>query len=109
MNPEIQKILKARNWQYYLTRPFNLFGASLWHGWYESEEWKSVLGARFPDVLFLEETKDVVRCYRPKEQIEEYNRCAKEIYLNTKKIRAVLEKAELLNKQAENTLNKKRK
>lgn len=109
MNPEIQKILKARQWQYYLTRPFNLFGASLWHGWYESEEWKSVLGARFPDVLFLEEKKDVARCYRPKEQIEEYINCAKVICKNTKRIRAVLEKAELLNKQAENILNKKEK
>ncbi len=104
---EINKILKARDWQYYLTRPFNLFGTSLWHAWYESEEWKRVLGARFPDVLFLEEKKDLARCYRPKEQIEEYNRCAKAIYTNTKKVQAVLEKAEQLNKQAERVLNKK--
>ncbi|MBI5002588.1 hypothetical protein HZC31_04335 [Candidatus Woesearchaeota archaeon] len=104
---KINIILKARNWQYYLTRPFNLFGASLWHTWYESEEWKRVLGARFPDVLFLEEKKDVARCYRPKEQVEAYNKCAKEIYTNTKKIRTLLEKAEQLNKQAERILAKK--
>lgn len=106
---KIDNILKARNWQYYLTRPFNLFGASLWHAWYESEEWKQVLGKRFPDVLFLEEKKDVARCYRPKEQIEEYNRCAKAIYTNTKKVQALLKKAEQLNKQAERILNKKEK
>lgn len=106
---EIDKILKARNWQHYLTRPFNIFGASLWHGWYESEEWKKVLGARFPDVLFLEEKKDVARCYRPKEQVEVYNKCAKEIYTNTKRIRALLERAEILNKQAERILTKKEK
>ncbi|MEK6868049.1 MAG: PEP-utilizing enzyme [Nanoarchaeota archaeon] len=104
---KIDNILQARNWQYYLTRPFNLFGASLWHAWYESEKWKRILGARFPDVLFLEEKKDVARCYRPKEQIEEYNKCAKKVYTNTKKIQALLEKAEQLNKQAERILNKK--
>lgn|SRR3989338_2570533 len=106
---KIEKIFKARDWQYYLTRPFTLFGASLWHGWYGSAEWKRVLGARFPDVLFLEEKKEVARCYRPKEQVEEYNTCAKTIYTNTKKIRALLKKAEMLNKQAERILDKKEK
>ena len=102
-------ILKARNWQPYLTRPLNILGASLWHAWYDSEELERMLGIRLPDVLFLEEKKDVARCYRPKEQVAEFNAHAKEAYLNTKKIVALLERAEQLNKQAKRILSKKEK
>src|SRR3989338_6457576 len=107
MNTE--KILKARNWQPYLTRPLNILGASLWHAWYDSNELERLFGTRLPDVLFLEEKKDVARCYRPKEQVAEFNAHAKEVYINTKKILALLERAEELNKQAERILSKKEK
>ena len=106
---EIENILKAKKWQHYLTRPLNLLGASLWHAWYDSEECEDIFGIRLSDVLFLEEKKDVARCYRQKEQVSEFNQAAREIYLNTPKIRALLEKAEQLNAQAVQILKGKEK
>lgn len=59
-------------WVHYLTRPFDLFGASLWHLWYFSSVARQSLGVEMPDVLFIEEYENVVRHYRVSEQFEAF-------------------------------------
>ncbi|PIN79568.1 hypothetical protein COV16_03470 [Candidatus Woesearchaeota archaeon CG10_big_fil_rev_8_21_14_0_10_34_8] len=104
---DIQAIIKAKDWQHYLTRPFSILGASLWQAWYDSEEAEKVLGYRSSDFLFLEEKKNVMRCYRPDEQIQNVNINAKKKITNVNVIKPLLNKAESLNKQAINILNGK--
>jgi pyruvate,water dikinase len=98
-------ILSAKHWQHYLTRPFSIFGASLWHEWYSGDVTFEVFGVHCPDVLFIEEAKDVVRCYRPKEQIVELVAAAKNIFLDKKTCLALFDKAIQLNKRAEALLS----
>ncbi len=59
-------------WEHYLTRPFNLFGASFWHEWYISPVPTKVIGANMPDAIFVEQKRGVVRCYREAKQIQKF-------------------------------------
>lgn len=61
-------------WEHYLTRSFNLFGASFWHEWYVSPLPKEIIGANMPDAIFVEQKKDVVRCYREAAQVQKFTR-----------------------------------
>lgn len=68
---DMEQLYDAKKaWVHYLTRPFDLFGASLWHLWYFSSVAKQSLGVEMPDVLFIEEHENVVRHYRVHEQFE---------------------------------------
>ena len=57
------------DWKHYLTRPFSLFGATLWQAWYDSQQIKEMLDVELSSVLFLEQHVGVVRCYRDSEEL----------------------------------------
>lgn len=54
---------RSVDWKLFHTRPFSLFGASLWHGWYGSARIRELYGVNVRKGLFLEEHPDVVRFY----------------------------------------------
>lgn len=60
---------KSIQWEYYLARPFTLFGASLWHYWYTGDQFKKAFGLVLPDVLYVEEPLGVMRSYRRGDQL----------------------------------------
>lgn len=63
--------LSDTDWIVYLTRPFSLFGASLWNDWYVSDYLKKNFDAVITKSLFIEKSEGVVTCYREKvEQVE---------------------------------------
>lgn len=69
----------SKEWVPYLTRPFNLFGASLWQAWYDSNLIKKLLGTYFPSALFIEEHLNVVRLYREASDLSAFKSAIKNI------------------------------
>src|SRR3989338_4910969 len=109
MSTDYKKIIKARDWQFYLSRPFTIFGASIWQGWYNSEDTLLCLGAVCPDVIFLEEEKSIARCYRPKDQLQELNSKVKDIIYDEKAAVKLFKEGVDLNKRAGKILSGKEK
>ncbi len=107
MNTKISKLVKAKDWQFYLSRPFSVFGASYWQYWYNSEDALEVLGTASPDVLFLEEEKYVARCYRPKNQVERLNSSAQKVIFNKKRALTLMKEGFEYNKRAIRILAKR--
>jgi len=50
-------------WKLFHTRPFSLFGATLWSGWYGSERIRELYNINIQKTLFFEEHRHVVRFY----------------------------------------------
>lgn len=95
----------SKNWIHYLTRSFTLFGASLWHLWYYSQQTRELFNADMPDVLFIEEHTGVVRHYRVKEQLEAFKKAVKKIVAeDQKRSLEILKKGQAMNSQAEEYL-----
>lgn len=92
-------------WVHYLTRPFSLFGSSLWHRWYDSNEITDVLGIRNPDALLIEQDRHVIRYYQEKNQLASLQN-AKDVMIqqNTAKLGTIYERGFVLNAQAEEYL-----
>jgi pyruvate, water dikinase len=90
--------ISGKNWKPYLTRHFSILGASLWQEWYKSDFLYNFLKVRLPDVLFIEDQKNVVRSYRPKEQQKKYESMIKsKIIKNTKSLLSLFKQAHQLN------------
>ncbi len=99
------KIIKKNNWTKILTRPFSLFGASIWDEWYSSEQTKEVFGVSASKGLFIEWPKGMVRHYRDKSEIEILKEFIKnDLATNPKKYEALLEEGTRINKTAKNFL-----
>lgn len=97
-----------KNWVHYLTRPYTLFGASLWRVWYSSERTKEVFGITMPDTLCIEEHKNVVRRYAVKEQLDHFKRAVENKCLNEpQKCISIFQRGIELNKEALSLLTNK--
>lgn len=93
-------------WEHYLTRPFTLFGASLWQGWYGSEASLNLFGVQMKNALFVEQAEGVARNYRIKKELTRFGEGMK-IFLekDEKKARFLLDEALKLNAEAEKYLS----
>jgi hypothetical protein len=69
MNNKFEDIFKL-NWEMYLSRPFTLFGASLWHHWYQSKICKDLIGSNLNKGLLIENPKNYIQAL--KEEIENF-------------------------------------
>src|SRR3990167_8984680 len=98
MNPKLQKIIKARNWQHFLTRSFTLFGASLQNQWYLGEESIECLGLQRDERLFVEE--NTMRYYVPKEMRAESIKRIRQIMKNSVKTLNLLKRGFSYNRYA---------
>jgi len=59
----MNKQLSYKNWELYISRPFSLFGASLWNEWYSSEVCRQIIGFNIKNCLMIEHPRGVVRYY----------------------------------------------
>lgn len=104
---QIDSYDKNIDWAHYLTRPFSLFGASLWQAWYGSDEIRELIGVSTPDALFIEEHQDVVRYYKEKKQMDAMrNAIENMVHEEPARLKSILKKGLELNDQAERTLKK---
>ena len=67
----MKQAIDFKNWELYLTRPFDLFSTSLWQEWYESGHMLNALGFKKDEVLCIEISRNLVSQYRKKEQLQE--------------------------------------
>lgn len=103
----INKFLN-KNWELYLSRPFNLFEASIWYAWYISPYAKEIFGLNFKNVLFIESPKGVTRHYREKEVFEKYKQNVKTLASeDIPKIKKYLNAGLKLNEKAKKLLDDK--
>ncbi|MSR85350.1 hypothetical protein EXS71_02855 [Candidatus Uhrbacteria bacterium] len=95
----------TKKWIPYLTRPFSLFAASLWHLWYDSNQIQDLLSVRMPDTLFIEEQPHVVRRYQVEDQLQTFKGVIKNIVTHdAEKMLVILKRGKVLNEQAKKYL-----
>ncbi len=63
--------LKEYHWKKILTRPFNLFGASIWNEWYSSDFTKEIFGVKTSKGLFIELINGSVSHFRENQELKE--------------------------------------
>jgi len=97
----------SKKWELYLTRPFSLFGASLWQHWYVSRYVRNIIKTSLPDALFVEEHKNVAQCYWPHEQLELLYKRMHSVVLDEKSCKRHLDIALAINKKAKKFLSVK--
>jgi hypothetical protein len=106
MNNKFEDIFKL-NWEMYLSRPFTLFGASLWHHWYQSKICKDLIGSNLNKGLLIENPKNLVRYYRDLDEsrklMEVFDRWALPEFKND--LEKLLREGLFLNEQAEKMLS----
>lgn len=92
---------RSRNWVPYLTRPFDLFGCSVWYRWYFSDVADRVLGVQISDGLYVEQSQGVAKNYRTKDQLDAYvNVIESFVKTDLERCRAFLERGAHLNAEA---------
>jgi DNA-binding NtrC family response regulator/phosphohistidine swiveling domain-containing protein len=94
-----------RNWVHRLTRPVDLFGASLWYAWHPSAIAQEIIGTRIPDALFIETKHNLVRRYRVEEQLQDSEDAFDTLVAKKPdRLRRAMEKAIKLNHRAEKAI-----
>lgn len=103
MQKSTEKILAA-HWKHYLTRPFTLFGASLWHKWYDSPTMLKLHRIRIKDALLVEERKNTFAHYMLEPAVRKLYEMAGKLANDRKRLAAAFVHAQKLNKTAEDVL-----
>jgi phosphohistidine swiveling domain-containing protein len=99
--------IKGKNWELYVSRPFTLFGSSLWCGWYFSKQYKKIIGANAKNCLMIEYPKGRVRYYRDKnEQKMIFSAFSKLVFKRKGEIEGLLKKGLVLNKKSVSVIKK---
>ena len=97
-------VINKNDWKYYLTRPFNLFEASIWHEWYRSDLMKELVGMKLSCGLYLEYPVNNARSYKKPSEIDHYMKLASDVALDREKSLKILADAEALNEKAKKFL-----
>lgn len=99
---------KSKKWVHFITRPFNLFEASLWAEWYNSIAYKEIFQIEPTDMLIIEYPKGIARNYRIEQQLHAFWQRTEELVKTQQKdCQKHMEKALQLNKEAEKVLKEK--
>lgn len=101
----MEKINKD-DWKYYLTRPFNLFEASIWHEWYCSDLMYELVGIKLMHGLYVEYPAGNARSYRRPAEIDLFMKLASDTAQDINKAMNILNEAIEINKEAERVLSK---
>lgn len=88
------------DWKLYLSRPFDLFSASVWNEWYASTHAQDVLGVRFTEGLFIEYPHGVTRQYRRPADLERMMDAIATTVRDETRTTEILEQALRLNAEA---------
>lgn len=103
-----KEIIKEHDWTKIITRPFTLFGASIWNEWYASEQTKEIFGVNLSHGLFIEHPKGMVRHYRDKKELEKVKKILKDnLTNNPEKYELLLREGVSINKEAKLLLKNK--
>ena len=96
----------SKNWVYYLNRPFDLFGCSLWYNWYRAYV-KRLTNIKQYDSLFIEESHNLTKRYYVREQMRAFEQgIAQFVHEKPKECKEMLKNALQLNQQARIYLKK---
>ena len=105
----VSSISLDTKWVHYLTRPFSLLGASLWHSWYASDDFKTIFSLAEPDALLVEEPLGIIQHYRIDSQLEQYWQAGKKLISEKPEYcTELLQKGIILNAQAGTFLRKRK-
>ena len=96
-----------QNWEYYLARPFSLFGGSLWNYWHSSDQIFEILGIKLTDVLLVETHPNFVRKYGLGKQIKGYKEAIKNLTRDIEHTKNLLRIGLELNEEALTKLRNK--
>ena len=92
---------RSKNWIPYLTRPFDLFGCSVWYRWYFSTVAYRILDVQISAGLYVEQDHGVAKSYRVKEQLDWYVSFIENLAkTDLEQCRALLERGMHLNAEA---------
>jgi len=101
------KIDTQLDWKLYLTRPYNLFFASIWYAWYKSEGWTDFFQLHPPTSLLVEQPNGLVNKYWLNDELVRYNKIKRNLILdNRQKIINAYQEAHKLNEQSRIILEK---
>lgn len=85
-------------WIHYLSRPFSLLGASIWHRWYDSSEIEKLFGVRLPHALLIQQESGLVRHYLDKSEFEAFKGAIRSLILHDyARAQEILRKGEEMN------------
>lgn len=90
-----------KNWVFLTSRPFSLFGASLYQAWFDPPRILDLYGASIANNIYVEGHPGVIRRYVIKEEQGVFEQAIKKVVANKEKSGKILQKAEELNKQAD--------
>jgi len=78
---------KETKWTLYLTRPFSLFGASIWAEWYISPAFRDVFGvqAQVREILLVEKKVGLVNQYRKEDNLKVFEKSIINLLLKERK------------------------
>ena len=97
----------SKNWIFLVSRPFTLFGVSLYQAWFDPPHLTKLVGTSLVDNLFVEEHAGVIRRYVIKEQLDAFTNAVKDIVRNdTAKCSTILNEAMRLNEEAKRQIEK---
>lgn len=103
----MNQTLLHKKWTYLVSRPYTLFGASLYQAWFDPPHILKLFGISIPDNLYIEEHPQVVRRYVIKKQLDSFSTIIKNIIINDrKKAKEILEKGLQLSEDAFHYLKK---
>ncbi len=96
-----------KNWMFLVSRPYTLFGASLYQRWFDPPQIMELFGISIPDNLYVEKHPNVVRRYVIREQNDSFTNSIRSIIINDReKCKKILEKGLILGKKANKYLKK---
>lgn len=88
-------------WIHYLSRPFSLLGASIWHKWYDSPEIEKLFGVRLPHALLIQQESGLVRHYLDKSEFEALKGAIRSLILyDYARAQEILRRGEEMNARA---------
>jgi phosphoenolpyruvate synthase/pyruvate phosphate dikinase len=103
--PSARYLIENGDWQHYLTRPYSLFGASLWQQSYVSDQALEVFGMKLTHGLYVEDQPGIVRQYRHPEDAKAFKARFKNLALDKPNtLASLLQEAKDLNAKAEELL-----
>ncbi len=97
-----------QNWEFYLTRPFDIFGASFWAMWYDHQLTQEIIGARIPHSLMIEEHPHIARRYVIPPELKLFKKAISNLILKQPaRSISILKHGLIMNQKAEDLLNGK--
>lgn len=105
----VQVVLLAKKWKRYLTRPFTLFGASLWRMWHDCDAFEECFETRVKDSLMVEERPHTVAFYIHEETLAQLTKHMDAFAQDKRNVVQALQKGLRLVDRANAILNGKEK